>query len=243
MGAATRRLLLLTLPSPAGRLIRQLRSPGGSGRDRDTALALLAAPGGDAAALAGDCVLAAVTKLVADHGGPVRTAAAFTALRTAVRADLPAATVEIGTALGRVLAAAAALDARLHAFAGGSPALQPSITDMRRQRAALVRPGFVTEVGAARLDDVARYLQAAASRTETLASDPTRDQARMLTVLRLQSDARAVTDPGPATALRWMIEELRVSFWAQSLGTAGPVSESRIRRAIAAATPVTPAGR
>ena len=121
MVAATRRLLLLTVPSPAGRLARQLRSPAGTGRDRDAALALLQAPDGDVAALADDCVRAAVTKLVADHGGPVRTEAAFAALRTAVRADLAAATAEIGTAVGRILAAAAAVDARLHALDGSGP--------------------------------------------------------------------------------------------------------------------------
>jgi ATP-dependent helicase HrpA len=236
MVAATRRLLLLTVPSPAGRLVRQLRSPGGTGGDRDAALALLQAPSGDVAALADDCVSAAVAKLVADHGGPVRRAAAFAVLRTAVRADLPAVTAEIGSAVGRILTAAAAVDARLHALDGSGPVLQPSLTDVRRQVAALVRPGFVTEVGAARLDSIARYLQAARRRLDTVASDPARDQRRMLAVLRLAHDARAVTDPEAAAAIRWMTEELRVSFWAQSLGTPGPVSEPRIRRAIATAT-------
>ncbi|MDQ2727610.1 MAG: ATP-dependent RNA helicase HrpA [Actinomycetota bacterium] len=242
MAAATRRLLLLTLPSPAGRLVRHLQSTA-SGEEGDGALALLQAPGGDSAALAHDCVSAAVTKLLADHGGPVRTATEFAALRTAVRADLPAATADIGAAVGRVLAAAAAVDARLPAPGGGGPTLQPSLTDVRRQVAALLRPGFVSAVGASHLGDVTRYLTAAVRRLETLASDPTRDQMWMLTVLRLQSDARAVTDPAAATAIRWMIEELRVSFWAQSLGTPGPVSESRIRRAIATATPATAPGR
>jgi ATP-dependent helicase HrpA len=225
--AATRRLLLLTLPSPAGRVVRQLRTQGG--------IALLQVPGGDVGALAEDCVTAAVTKLITDHGGPVRTAEAFAALRAAVRADLPAAAAEVGASVGRILSTSATVHARLQALDDAVPVLQPSLTDVRRQVAALLSVGFVTAVGASRLDDVIRYLQAAARRLETLASDPTRDQRRMLTVLRLQSDARVVTDPDAATAIRWMIEELRVSLWAQSLGTPVPVSESRIRRAITAA--------
>jgi ATP-dependent helicase HrpA len=224
--AGTRRLLLLTLPSPAARVVRQLQAQGG--------VALLHAPDGDVGALAQDCVTAAVTKLIADRGGPVRTPEAFAALRAAVRADLPAASAEIGRAVGRILSAAATVHARLQALDDAGPLLQPSLTDVRRQVAALVSPGFVTAMGASRLDDVTRYLRAAGRRLETLASDPTRDQRRMLTVLRLQSDARVVTDPDAATAIRWMIEELRVSLWAQSLGTPAPVSESRVRRAIVA---------
>ncbi|MDQ6838951.1 MAG: ATP-dependent RNA helicase HrpA [Actinomycetota bacterium] len=241
MWAGTRRLLLLTLPSPAGRLIRQLRSPGGPGRHHDAAaLALLAAPGGDVSALADDVVSAAVNRVLGDHGGPVRTATEFAALRHAVRADLPAATAEIGTDLSRVLTAAAAVSARLHALGDGGPALQPSLTDVRRQVAALVRPGFVTEGGASRLGDITRYLWAAQRRLETVATDPTRDQRRMLTILRLQGEARGVTGPASVDAIRWMIEELRVSFWAQSLGTPGPVSETRIRKAIAIAIQTGP---
>jgi ATP-dependent helicase HrpA len=225
MWAGTRRLLALTVPSPAGVVRRRLRSGPGA------ALALLHAPGG-VDALVADCVLGAVDRLLLAHGGPVRDAVGWDRLHGAVAAGLPDEADAVAAAAARVLAARAGVESRLAGLTGA--ALEPSVGDVRRQVAALVRPGFVT-ANPDRLDDLARYLRAAERRLEVLPADPARDQRRMLTVLRLAADARDVTDPVAGERIRWLLEELRVSLWAQHLGTAEPVSEARVGRAIAQA--------
>ncbi len=258
MASGTYRLLLLTLPSPAGRLVRQwqnrdgrpepgdVASPGRlGGPARSLARGLAGTVGselagdlvGDLAALAEDCTGAAVARLVEANGGPVRTKGGFTVLRAAVRDALPATASAIGTEVGAILTALTAVDARLHDLDLRSPMLEASLADVRRQVRALVRPGFVTDAGASRLPDLARYLRAAERRLEILPAGPARDQQRMLIVLRLQGEARAVGDRRAAIDIRWMIEELRVSLWAQVLGTPEPVSETRVRRAITEALP------
>ncbi|MGH9094626.1 MAG: DUF3418 domain-containing protein, partial [Acidimicrobiales bacterium] len=121
------------------------------------------------------------------------------------------------------------------AGAVGEAALEPSLTDIRRELAGLVYPGFVTATGASRLRDLVRYLRAVSRRLERLPGDVRRDQQRMLAVLRLQRAWRDLPPSSAAIEIRWMIEELRVSLWAQSLGTPAPVSEERIRRALAGA--------
>jgi ATP-dependent helicase HrpA len=112
--------------------------------------------------------------------------------------------------------------------------------DIRAQLSALVYPGFVAETGAGRLRDLARYLQAVTRRLDKLPESVARDAERMAAVQRVTDAYRdglsalppaARTGPEPQ-AIRWMIEELRVSLFAQTLGTPAPVSEKRIRAAI-----------
>ncbi|MBO0827295.1 MAG: DUF3418 domain-containing protein, partial [Streptosporangiales bacterium] len=110
------------------------------------------------------------------------------------------------------------------------------------QLAALVFPGFVAATGMRRLPDLSRYLRAMQRRLEKLPESPDRDLVRQRSVEAVTQDyedaLRAAPDERGRTALadvRWMIEELRVSLFAQVLGTAYPVSETRIRRALAAA--------
>jgi ATP-dependent helicase HrpA len=101
----------------------------------------------------------------------------------------------------------------------------------------------VTAAGARRLPHVVRYLEAVQRRLEKLAGDAARDRDRLVQVQRLEAElARAVDALPPerrheAEDVRWMLEELRVSLFAQALGTNGPVSEPRIRKAIAALAP------
>ena len=139
----------------------------------------------------------------------------------------------------RILDAAREVERRLEPLAA-APALAPAREDVERQLRRLVYPGFVAATGAARLPDVERYLRAAARRLERLPNAPAPDLDRMRAVHELEAEhARrlAAWPPGrplPA-ALRevpWMLEELRVSHFAQSLGTRGQVSSKRIRRAL-----------
>jgi ATP-dependent helicase HrpA len=105
----------------------------------------------------------------------------------------------------------------------------------------LVRPGFVTASGIARLPDVERYVRAAAVRLERLSSQPAVDRDRMRAVAELERAYRLRLADWPAgqpvpdrlREVPWMLEELRVSHFAQALGTRGQVSAKRIRQALA----------
>src|SRR5690606_41031656 len=118
--------------------------------------------------------------------------------------------------------------------------LAPAVADLRAQLGGLIRPGFITELGWQRLPDLLRWLQAAARRLDKLPSNPDRDARAMAVVQRVQQEyerlraSRPATHPGAAELdrIRWMIEELRVSLFAQQLGTRYPVSEQRIYRAM-----------
>ena len=111
---------------------------------------------------------------------------------------------------------------------------------MRGQLSALIYPGFVTATGARRLADLLRYLQAIIRRLEKAPESPGRDAERMAAVHRVAGDYASVLAELPpsrrqtpdAQAVRWMIEEFRVSLFAQLLGTRGPVSQQRIERAL-----------
>ncbi len=134
----------------------------------------------------------------------------------------------------RVLAAARDVKERLASMP--RHALAESLADIRAQLAGLIFPGFVTATGWARLPDVVRYLRAVERRLETLSSNPQRDRDWMLAVQEVAREYEQLRQEVPAgeglRRIRWMIEELRISLFAQSIGTAGPVSERRIYRAM-----------
>ena len=113
---------------------------------------------------------------------------------------------------------------------------------MRAQVAALVPPGFVAATRWPRVRELVRYLRAVLMRLEAVVDDPARDQARMAVVQGLAGELATMVDGlGPerrsapdVLRLRWQLEELRVSLFAQVLRTPEPVSEKRVRRALAA---------
>ena len=136
-----------------------------------------------------------------------------------------------------ILDAARAVERRLEALRGAA-ALAPAREDVERQLARLVAPGFVTATGVKRLPDVERYLRAAERRLERLPDAPAPDLDKLRGVQELEAEhARRLAAwpagrPVPA-ALRdvpWLLEELRVSHFAQALGTRGQVSAKRIRK-------------
>ena len=111
---------------------------------------------------------------------------------------------------------------------------------MRAQLSALIYPGFVAETDARRLPDLLRYLRAINRRLAKAPADPGRDADQMAVVHRVTDAYRRATGElaaaghgsAAAAAVRWMIEELRVSLFAQTLGTPAPVSERRIQTAL-----------
>ena len=230
MWQGTRRLLLLNTPSPVKRILGSL-----STQDK---LALSRYPYGSATELFNDCIAAAADKLLAEGGGPAWDAEGFGKLLAKVRAELASTATGVVTEVARILAVLHDVEAQLAGL--GSPALAPAREDIRAQLGGLVYPGFVTATGWRRLPDVLRYLRAIQRRLEKLPEDPRRDQERMLAVERVQEAYQELLDRLPPSRredeaverIRWMIEELRVSYFAQALKTPYPVSEKRVLRAI-----------
>ncbi|MFC0861545.1 ATP-dependent RNA helicase HrpA [Sphaerimonospora cavernae] len=225
MWAGTRRLLLLNVVNPAKAILRGLGTP--------AKLALSRSPHGGAAALFDDCTACAADRLIAEAGGPAWDEAGFRRLHDHVRASLFDTTEEVVARVERILTVWHAVQSSL-----AGPA--DIVDDLREQLEGLVHPGFVTGTGYGRLPDVHRYLRAVQRRLEKLPDDPHRDREWMHRVHDAEDDYRDLLDSlkpeereAPAVRdIRWMIEELRVSFFAQQLGTPAPVSEKRIRKAI-----------
>ncbi len=223
-----RRLLLLAVPTPAARLL--------DGLDNTAKLGLAASPYPHVRALVEDCVVAAAGELV-DRRDPVRDPESFASLVDRARAELSDAASAVLLQVLRVLGEWRPVEKALHGRV--DMARLPALSDLRAQLERLVHPGFVSAAGAAALREYPRYLQAMTARVERLA-DLARDQELMDRVAVLQQAWQHRVDalapgrpPGPELVrVRWMLEEYRVSLWAQHLGTAQPVSDARIRKAL-----------
>jgi len=232
MASGVRRLLRLTVASPVKAIERQLNPR--------TRLVLGANSDGSLAALLDDCADAAVAVLAPT---PVWTRAEFATVQGRVRDALAATSLDIVGRVEKVLAAAHEVEVALPAQPSAAQA--DAVADIRAQLDRLLPRGFVTATGAARLGDLSRYLTAIGRRLERLPRDATGDSERMQRVHAVEDaydELRQALSPARAAAedvrdIGWMIEELRVSLWAQQLGTARPVSEQRIYRAIDAITP------
>jgi ATP-dependent helicase HrpA len=231
MHGGTRKLIALDVPSP----IRHVQ-----GRLEGAAqLALARAPHASPRAALEDATVAALEALMAEAGGPAWDEAGFARLRAHVAGNLAERTARVVGDVVRVLEAARDVQRRLEPLAD-APALAPACVDVERQLRRLVYPGFASATGASRLPDVERYLRAAARRLERLPNAPAPDLDRMRAVHELEAEHARRLEAWPPgrplpAALRevpWMLEELRVSHFAQSLGTRGQVSSKRIRRAL-----------
>ncbi|MGA5705822.1 ATP-dependent RNA helicase HrpA [Streptomyces cellulosae] len=236
MWKGTRRLILMNIPVNPGKLASEkLTNP--------QKLALSANPHGSVQALFDDCAMAAADKLIADFGGPVWDEESYRKLFDKVRAEIVDTTVRAVGQVQQVLAAWQACERRLKGVR--SPALLPNLQDVRTQLDGLVKPGFVTEAGLRRMPDLMRYLVAADRRLQQMPTNAQRDTTRMAKVHEMQDEYAWLLEqmpqgrpvPQQVRDIRWMIEELRVSYFAHALGTAYPVSDKRIVKAIDAAVP------
>ena len=121
----------------------------------------------------------------------------------------------------------------VEALSSASAALIGTVTDVRDQLAALVPPGFVSATPATRLPHLVRYLRAALLRIEKAPANPAADDSRAWQVAEVAERLASTRPWDSRTAAtleeaRWMVEELRVSLFAQQLGTDGKVSVKRI---------------
>ncbi|MEV6649933.1 ATP-dependent RNA helicase HrpA [Streptomyces sp. NPDC051219] len=236
MWQGTRKLILLNIPvNPAKFASDKLTN--------QQKLALSRNPHGSIQALFDDCATAAADRLIADHGGPAWDEESFRKLYDKVRADLVDTTVRTVSQVQQILAGWQACERRLKATS--SPTLLANLTDVRDHLARLVPPGFVTRTGLRRLPDLMRYLVAVDRRLQQMPTGAQRDTSRMEKVHEMQDEyawlleqmPRGRPVPQEVLDIRWMLEELRVSYFAHALGTAFPVSDKRIVKAIDAAAP------
>jgi ATP-dependent helicase HrpA len=229
MWTGTRRLLLLTVPPPVRAVVQRLSN--------HAKLALGRNPHRGVPDLLDDCVAAALDKLVADAGGPAWDTEGFAGLQARARAGVVGTTLDTVGKVVPVLGLAYTVEQRVAALDG--PALAPALADVRAQLTGLVYRGFVTATGWWRLPDLPRYLRAAERRLERLADNPARDRGLLAQIHEVEREYVDLRAQVPMSAeliqIRWMIEELRVSLFAQALGTPRSVSEKRILQAVAAA--------
>ncbi|TQK45557.1 ATP-dependent helicase HrpA [Streptomyces sp. SLBN-118] len=236
MWRGTRKLILLNIPVNAAKFASDKLT-------NQQKLALSRNPHGSIQALFDDCAMAAADKLIADHGGPAWDEESYRKLYDKVRADLVDATVRTVGQVQQILAAWQACERRLKAT--NSLTLVNNVQDVREQLAALMPAGFVTRTGLRRLPDLMRYLVAVDRRLQQMPTAVQRDTTRMEKVHEMQDEYAWLLEqmpkgrpvPQEVLDIRWMIEELRVSYFAHALGTAYPVSDKRIVKAIDAAAP------
>ncbi len=228
MRAGIIRLLALRIPSPAKYVLEHLSNT--------EKLTFSQNPHGSVAELIGDCTLAAIDKLV-----PAElpwTEQAFDHLYEMVRAELIDTVFTVTATVEKVLSSTRRIQKQLKGTT--SLALITALNDIRSQLEHLVYPGFVAATGYAQLAHLPRYLRAIEIRLEKLPTNVQRDGLALATVQRLEDDyddaaaslAAGRYRPAELRRVRWMIEELRVSLFAQDLGTAYSVSEKRIRTAL-----------
>jgi ATP-dependent helicase HrpA len=238
MWVGTRRLILLGAPSPAW----GFKSIAG-GLSTRAKLALSHNPHGGVAAMFADCVNCAADYLMAEAGGPAWDREGFERLSASVRSGLHEVTAEVVRQVEAALRLAHSAGARLQD--NYADLLQPAVADMRAQLSGLIYPGFVAATGYRRLPHLTRYLRGIERRLDKLPENPARDAANMAIARRAEQACQQAVADLPAARrdqpdvaeVRWMLEELRVSLFAQSLGTQAPVSENRILAALSRLRP------
>ncbi|MEX5300844.1 ATP-dependent RNA helicase HrpA [Kocuria sabuli] len=221
-------LLLLRVPSPERYVLEHLNNK--------EKLVFTQNPHGSVTELIADCTVAAIDKLTPPE--PPFTRPEYDALHENVRAELIDTVFQVTALVEQVLSGASRIRKQLKR--APSLAAVNSLNDVKAQLEHLVHPGFVAATGYDQLQHLPRYVRAMEVRLEKLAGHLQRDTVNMLAVQKLEDDYDAALDSLPPSApvpedlrrVAWMLEELRVSLFAQELGTAHTVSEKRIRKAL-----------
>ncbi|HDI3238477.1 TPA: ATP-dependent RNA helicase HrpA [Vibrio cholerae] len=232
MRAGQRRLILLNVPSPIKYLHANLPNK--------SKLGLYFNPYGKVLDLIDDCIACGVDKLIEERGGIVWEPQAFEALKEHVRAELGDTVVEIAKQVETILTTAYNINKRLKGKVDFTMAF--ALSDVKAQIEGLIFSGFATECGWKRLPDILRYMRAIERRMEKLPVDPNKDRLHMLKIESVANKYKELLNkipkgmaiPDNVREIRWMLEELRVSYFAQQLGTPYPVSDKRIINAIEA---------
>nr|WP_286235912.1 ATP-dependent RNA helicase HrpA [Thalassotalea sediminis] len=224
------RLVLLNIPSPIKYLQEKLPNK--------AKLGLYFNPFGSIAELLNDCILASCQHLIQQQGDYPRDRVAFERVKEHIRVELADAVLSLAIQVERVLSLAHDISKKLK---GNVPLnMIQAHGDVKTHLASLVYKGFITNSGYQRISDIERYLKALMRRLEKLAIDVNQDRLKVIEIDKIQHlyqealqkqkhDLALVNELGE---VRWMIEELRVSLFAQNLGTAYPISAKRIKNHI-----------
>lgn len=202
-------------------------------------LALRFTPFGNKQVLIDDIVNASIDETFLKHHELPRTRDAFEATLTAERAALVGNANEICDILTQVMERYRQIARRVE----GNIALSwvEAVRDIKDQVSQLLYPGFVSATGLVRLRRLPTYFQAMDRRVDAIDLAPDKDRRRRAELLpvweafkALPESRRDDTDYVQARhALRWAFEELRVSLFAQDLGTQEKVSVSRLENRVA----------
>jgi len=221
------RLILLNIPSPIKYLQQKLPNK--------AKLGLYFTPFGTINDLLSDCVSGACHYLLKQLQELPRNETAFKHARDYIRADI--ADSVLSTAIKLEQALSLSHDIRKNLKGKVSLNVIQAHGDVKAQLAQLIFKGFVTELGVERLDDAIRYLKGINRRLEKLAIDVNQDRLKMLEIEKVNEQYQTLVKkvkvktsvlPEDVVDIRWMIEELRISFFAQNLGTAYPISVKRV---------------
>lgn len=219
--------LLAELALPAGRLTSRLAAA--------EALPLVTSHYTSVEALVLDAQATVIDATLARYGTPTNDAD-YARLRQALRQELEDATHQVLLTASELLKRANTLANSVRQIEAA--ALAGSIADIKAHLATLLADGFLSRAGVGRLNDLRRYLKAEEYRLERLNPEREGPSLRLLAELALeyQQAAASLGAAAPSSVILakvpWMLEELRVSLFAQALGTAYPVSAKRIRKAI-----------
>ena len=213
------------------------------------ALMLAASPYADTAALVADAQLASALALVDELSTPadVRDPEAFETLVAAARDAHEDRVYQILSHVVRALEASAEADAAVRSHPQAS--LEETTRDVAAHGKTLLYEDFVSATPASALPHLARYLRAGAVRIERAASSPgalARDLEDMDRIHQAEAEIAATREAlerrpydarrdAALTQARWMAEELRVSMFAQTLGTPNKVSMKRLLGVLAGA--------
>ncbi|WP_354624375.1 ATP-dependent RNA helicase HrpA [Psychromonas sp. MME2] len=224
--AGIRRLVLLNVPSPIKYLQQSLPNK--------AKLGLYFTPFGQVKDLIDDCIACAVDAILTGQDN-VRTAAQFEIQKELVRAELAERTLLITQLVEQILTLAHGINKRLK----GKVDLTMLVAqgDIKSQLQRLIFPGFACQIGEKKLPDLKRYLQALDKRLEKLPLNPNQDRLHTIALHELEARYMALCktmmsnekENHDLAEIYWMMEELRVSLFAQQLGTAFPVSEKRVK--------------
>ena len=226
MWEGTRRLLVLGLPSPA----RQLRPL----VTEDGKRAIAAGPYPSFGDWAADCLSCAVGDALTRAGGPVWNSEAFERLLRIVESEAADVLLTVASDSLEILDELREVHEAVAELAGDHYA--DARLDINEQLNRLIYPGFLTGIGIDRLSDMLRYIRAVSRRLEALPDRLERDRELMERVRELEAERDDLSDAIPGSVelidVAWMLQELRVSWFAQALGTKGKVSEKRIYEAM-----------
>jgi ATP-dependent helicase HrpA len=224
------KLILLSIPSPVKYLQEKLPNK--------AKLGLYFNPFGQISALIDDCITAAIDQLIVTYcvkyNVDIRENLAFDGCCEFVRGEINDLVLDIAQKVEKGLTQAHGIKKKMK---GSVPlALINAHANIKAHLESLVYTGFVSDVGYKKLDDWHRYIEGIVRRLEKLSIDPSRDRLHQLEIekvqLRYQQQLQKIPlglpVPEALKAVKWMLEELRVSFFAQQLGTSMPISSKRI---------------